>query len=181
MDWLALLRRLVIKTAPIEEPVSLDVQLGPNFSLREMVRSGTARRLRINNTPKPKVVNALRLLVSNVLQPARNALGPISVTSGYRSPALNKAIGGARNSDHKYGRAADIVPTGSVTLQDLGKWIQTHCEFKQLILEHHEWLHVSYDPDNNRKQVLEAYYETKTVGNRTVRLTKYRQYDFTAQ
>lgn len=137
-------------------------QLTVNFSVAELTRSRTARKRGIANVPSAAELGALRLLCANVLQPARNALGAITVTSGYRCPKLNKAIGGARNSDHMYGRAADIVPTGGVTLDELGMWIETHCQFRQLIYEHSEWLHVSYDPNDLRCQTLEAYRDPTT-------------------
>lgn len=82
-----------------------------NFTLEELVRSPTASRLSIPNTPSESVMHNLILLCNNILQPLRNAYGkPIIVNSGYRSPELNKAIGGAKNSQHMRGQAADITP-----------------------------------------------------------------------
>ena len=79
------------------------------FSIRELSRSETASRKGINNTPNSAVVSALTALIDNVLDPLREKWGaPIIVTSGYRSPALNRAVGGASGSQHTKGEAADI-------------------------------------------------------------------------
>lgn len=160
-------------TAPeqIEAPKSLPVRLSKNFTLAEFTRSGTAKRRGIDNTPTHAQAMAMMALCKSVLQPLRNALGPISVTSGFRSAKLNKAIGGARRSHHTRGMAADIVPTHGMSLEQMGKWIQTNCKFTQLIYEFGEWLHVSYDPDDLRNQVLEAYRDSRGK-------TKYRIYRF---
>lgn len=145
-------------------------RLTRNFDVAEMCRSGTARRKGIDNKPPLEAVEALRELCVNVLQPARDAKGAIAITSGFRNSELNRAVRGARNSDHLYGRAADIVPTGSVSLIKLGAWIQNHTKFKQLIYEHGEWLHVSYDSEELRNEILEAY--------RVGRQVKYRPFRF---
>ena len=144
-----------------------EAQLSRSFTLGEMTRSGTAARHGWPNQPNAHAINALQVLCEHVLQPARDVHGVISVSSGYRSPRLNRAVKGSRTSDHLTGHAADITPSSNVTLHQLGKWIQENCEFKQLILEYNQWLHVSYEPSNNRCQVLEAY----DTG-------KYRSYQF---
>ena len=80
-----------------------------HFSIRELSRSETASRKGINNTPNSAIVSALTALIDNVLDPLREKWGaPIIVTSGYRCPALNRAIGGASGSQHTKGEAADI-------------------------------------------------------------------------
>lgn len=86
-----------------------DEQLSENFSLREMCASLTAKYRGIDNTPDSDSINRLRTLCTEVLQPARNQFGkPIHVNSGYRSIALNKAVGGKSNSYHLTGQAADL-------------------------------------------------------------------------
>lgn len=85
------------------------MQLTEHFTLSEFVRSETAERNHINNTPSQEVVDNLRALCRNVLEPARVAFGePIYITSGYRCPALNKAVGGKITSQHLRGEAADL-------------------------------------------------------------------------
>ena len=85
------------------------MKLSNNFTLEELTKSGTATRLKINNTPTKEAANNLAKLAINVLQPIRDAWGaPIVVTSGYRCPALNKATKGATKSQHMTGAAADI-------------------------------------------------------------------------
>jgi|OM-RGC.v1.017983456 Uncharacterized protein conserved in bacteria len=133
------------------------LQLTNNFTLGELTRSRTARVRGIKNEPGEEAIKNLMMLCERVLQPARNACGPIWVTSGYRSPKLNKAIGGAKRSHHMRGMAADIVPASETSLFELGKWIHENCNYTQLIYEFEEWIHVAYDPHDLRQQSLEAY------------------------
>ena len=80
------------------------------FTIRELTKSNTAVRKGINNTPNSTIINSLTELINNVLDPLREKWGaPIKVSSGYRCPALNRAIGGATNSQHMKGEAADIT------------------------------------------------------------------------
>lgn len=154
-------------------------KLSEHFALSEFTRSATARRHSIDNTPPEEAIQALNLLVDNVLEPARVALGwPLRVTSGYRSPKLNRKVKGARNSDHVFGRAADVevIPETKARMFALGRWIQENCEFKQLIWEYGgEWIHVAYDPEGNRKEVLEA---VKVKNWRGKFVTKYQPFTF---
>ena len=81
------------------------------FTLQELTRSDTAKRLSIDNTPDAAVMSHLETLVERLLDPLREAFGrPIIVTSGYRCPELNKAVGGSPTSPHLQGYAADLVP-----------------------------------------------------------------------
>lgn len=85
------------------------MNLTKNFTLEEMLRSSTADKKGIDNTPSKEVKANLRELCEKVLQPIRDAWGaPLIVTSGYRCPELNKAVGGSSTSQHKFGSAADI-------------------------------------------------------------------------
>jgi zinc D-Ala-D-Ala carboxypeptidase len=146
------------------------MKLSNNFSLEELTRSTTATRLCIDNTPSAQVVENLQALARNVLQPVRNYLGPVTISSGYRSPDLNKAIGGSRTSDHCLGFAADIQIT-NYDNQKLAKHIQAEGGFTQLILEFYEegrpnsgWVHVSYNPANLKNECLRAVKQAgKTV------------------
>ena len=117
-----------------------------------------------------QVIENLQLLVDNVLQPIRNKFGQVTITSGYRSPEVNKAIGGSVTSDHCFGFAADFEVAG-VDNKELARWVADNLKFKQLILEFYTkgvpdsgWVHVSYDKTNLTQKVMTA---TK-VGGRTV-------------
>lgn len=121
------------------------------FSIEELSRSETARRRGIDNTPPGDARKNLVALVENILDPLREAYGkPIAVTSGYRCPALNKAVGGVATSDHLSGRAADIVGTPNTKAEnrkifDLCKKLDL--PYRQLINEKgYSWVHVSYNP-----------------------------------
>ena len=118
----------------------------------EFTRSQTASRYGIDNTPPPDAVNEIYALVANVLQPLRDMLGrPIYISSGYRCPELNRRIGGATNSQHMAGQAADIecFEIGNVALFD---FIRYNFIFDQLILEQYVpsdginsgWVHISH-------------------------------------
>lgn len=147
------------------------MQLTENFSLNEMIKSETALRHGLDNTPPDDVVENLRNLCIYVLQPLRTAYGRgIKVNSGYRAPDVNAAVGGSRTSDHCRGMAADIEIPG-VANADLANYIAQYFNFTQLILEFYTpgipdsgWVHVSYDPNNLKRQCLTAMRENgKTV------------------
>jgi hypothetical protein len=101
----------------------------------------------------------LRALAENVLQPTRDALGAVKVTSAYRSPAVNSKVGGAKTSQHVQGQAADLKFDGGNDV--LFHWIKDNLDFDQLIWEFGSdtapsWVHVSYSSSKNRKQILKA-------------------------
>ena len=143
------------------------------FNLSELSASATAERLAIDNTPPRAAQRMLTILVEQLLDPIRRRYGaPIIVTSGYRCPALNTAVGGVANSHHIVGCAADIVgglppppPTGGgdlppnrylyeiiVQMQREGA-----IRFTQLIAEKdYRWLHISYVPGMLRNQVIDV-------------------------
>lgn len=129
------------------------------FTIGEMVSSTTADRKGINNRcSKESLANIIRL-INNVLDPLREAYGkPIRVTSGYRSEELNQVVGGSPTSDHRLGRAADIVGTPATKEENeklFGLIISLGLPFDQLIDEKdYSWVHVSYREGNNRKQIL---------------------------
>ena len=124
------------------------------FTVRELTRSDTAARKGIDNTPTPTAEQHLRSLVEHVLDPLREAYGkPIYVNSGYRSPALNSAVGGTRNSQHMKGQAADIRAGTPIETRRLGRLLQaSDLPFDQLIF-YPTFLHVSWSP-TPRRQVL---------------------------
>lgn len=134
------------------------MKLSEHFSLWEFTTSQTAARKGIDNTPTQDVINNLTILCTQILEPARLALGPLRISSGYRSPRLNKAIGGSKSSAHCLGWAADVIPLQATNLM-LAQWITKNCEFDQVILEYGSksspsWIHVSADP-RSRKQVMQ--------------------------
>jgi hypothetical protein len=145
--------------------VDLEVKLSENFRLWELVRSSTADRLGIDNTPNQEEIENLKKLCENILQPARDALGPIRVSSGFRSEKLNIAVGGVSNSDHRLGFAADVMPI-RVGTRKLAEWVVKNCpDFDQVILEfgtldNPNWIHLSA-ASRNRKQVLRATRQDK--------------------
>ena len=138
------------------------MNLTEHFTLAEFVRSETADRNHIDNTPTVEVVANLRALCRNVLEPARVAFGaPIYITSGYRCPALNTAVGGKITSQHQRGEAADLQVRGIKNLKRLYKAILDHGVFDQLLYETNKsgakWIHVSYTSYGNRRQAIDNY------------------------
>lgn len=129
------------------------------FTIDELCASNVARKKGIDNTPTDRHVKAnIQNLIDNVLNPARQEYGSyILVNSGYRCPALNDAVGGAKDSQHLEGKAADIT-TGSIeNNKKLFKILVQQDNFDQLIWEKPKdtlWIHVSYNPGENRGQIL---------------------------
>ena len=144
------------------------MNLSANFTLKELTKSDTATRLGLDNTPDDEALENLKTLCEKVLQPVRDHFGKsVTVNSGYRSPESNAAVNGSKSSDHCKGMAADIEIVG-VANADLAQWIMDNLDYTQLILEFYTpgipdsgWVHVSYDPNNLKKQELTA---TKVAG-----------------
>ena len=139
------------------------MNLTKNFTLSEMTKSEAALRLGIDNQPNEQQLAALKLLAEKVLQPIRDHFQKgVKVNSALRTLPVNRAIGSGDNSDHVRGQAADIEIPG-VPNVELAEWIKNNLEFRQLILEFYTpgvpdsgWVHVSYVPEDNKKQVLTA-------------------------
>jgi len=154
------------------------MQFTKNFSYNELTRSSTAKRKGIDNTPGVEDIRNLQALCDTILQPIREKFGkPIIVSSGYRCPKLNKAVGGVKNSDHMYGCAADITPNPNPS-PALGKGVDTlsakeakrkatkelfdlivsmikagEIEVKQVIDEYdYSWIHISYQGGRTSKR-----------------------------
>ncbi len=143
------------------------MKLTPHFSLAEFTRSESAKRHGVSNEPTPEHLKNLIVLCEKVLEPIRIKFGPINISSGYRSKALNHYIGGSLNSQHCEAKAADIDMDGmgSVTNKEIFEYIKNNLEFDQLINEfNYSWVHVSYNLGKNRKQILDAL----KVNNKTV-------------
>ena len=121
-----------------------------NFSYDELIASATAKRLGLDNTPNDEEKEKLRRLAIEILQPIRDAWrAPIVVNSGYRSEAVNKAVGGVKTSQHRLGEAADIKVGGKDRNKKLFNLIyklisQGKIKVGQLIDEYnYQWIHVS--------------------------------------
>lgn len=143
----------------------MNTKVTMHFTIEELYASQTAKTRGINNKPSTEEIVNLVYLAAYVLEPLRVAMKePIKIGSGYRCPALNRAVGGVSNSQHMKGQAADLCIDGDIAK---GKrwfnYIREHLPFDQLIWERNPktgsyWVHVSFvHPDfgRNRKQVIE--------------------------
>ena len=122
------------------------MQLSDHFSLDDLIASETAARKHIDNTPPPEVIANLRILAQG-LEQVRAAVGgrTIQINSGYRSPALNKEIGGVEKSKHLYGLAADILcPQFGTPLELCRAIVAAGIATDQVIHEFGKWCHVSF-------------------------------------
>lgn len=139
----------------MKNKIDLNQKLSEHFQLWEFVTSQTAERFGIDNTPSDQIIRSLKKLCESVLEPARFALGPIRISSGYRCEALNKKAGGSKTSAHMLGFAADLIPL-KVTNLELAKWLSRNVEYDEIILEYGTlqepaWIHISSDPRNRRE------------------------------
>lgn len=141
------------------------MKISKHLSLAEVVRSETAKRRRINNTPTAEHLENFKLLADNLFEKVREHFkAPIHISSGYRSVELNRAIGGSRTSQHSKGQAIDIDMDGTkggVTNKMVFDFIVSNLEWDQIIWEfgtdaNPDWVHVSYVKTGNRKQKLKA-------------------------
>lgn len=155
------------------------MKISEHLELSEVIRSESAKRLGIKNMPTEEHINNFKKLAEHIFEPIRaNFRCPILISSGYRSKALNSAIGGSATSQHCLGEAIDIDMEGNgqgVTNKEIFEYIKNSLNFDQLIYEfgnkeNPDWVHVSYKANGNqRKQVLRA---TKINGK-----TTYAPYD----
>jgi zinc D-Ala-D-Ala carboxypeptidase len=134
------------------------MRLSENFSLEELTASETAARKGIDNTPSEEVINNLKRLAA-ALQEVRALLNhrAILISSGYRSPELNQAVGGSATSDHCKGLAADFICPSYGTPNDIVRAIAaSDLSFKQVIREFDKWVHLSIPEEGQepRKQAL---------------------------
>ena len=142
------------------------MKLTENFSLSELTKSQTAERKGIDNTPSTEHQENLKSLCESILQPVRDHFSKVvTISSGYRSPALCEAIGSKSTSQHARGEAADFEIFG-VSNKALADYIDSELHYDQLILEYWKesdpnsgWVHCSFSEGNNRKQYLRAYKE----------------------
>lgn len=127
-------------------------KIGKYFSLGEMIGN------RPENIPSDKQLVNITQLCCKVLDPIREHFGTVNITSGYRNPYNNTRVGGAKNSQHLEGQAADfIIGNKNIHLREVYKWIVCNIEYDQLIFEKvgkTVWIHISYNILHNRKQNL---------------------------
>lgn len=139
------------------------MKLSKNFTLDEALESQTGERNGIDNTPDDAALKNLVFLFENLVQPIRDKFGPTIISSGYRSPKLNRAVGGSLTSQHVTGQAADLKFVNTDKLE-VARWVvASGLKFDQLILEAYDpkniskgWLHVSLTSGINRMQVMTA-------------------------
>ena len=137
------------------------MNLSEHFTLAELTRSDAATRFGLNNTPPADVIAKLGLVCQHVLEPVRQHYGrPVTVNSGYRSPAVNKAVKGAATSQHVRGEAVDFEVPG-VANGDVAAWVRDNLQFDQLILEAYTpglpssgWVHCSWKAGRLRRSIL---------------------------
>lgn len=141
------------------------MKLSDNLSLKEVTKSNTATFYGIDNTPNEEQLSCLKSIAKNVFQEARNELGAIFVSSGFRSSELNTKLKGSKTSQHMEGKALDLdndFREEAATNAEIFHYIKDNLVFDQLIWEfgddkNPDWVHVSYQPNGmNRKQVLKA-------------------------
>jgi hypothetical protein len=142
------------------------MKISAHLDLSEVTRSETAKRKGISNMPTPEHLENFKKLAENIFEPIRKHFGfPIHISSGYRSKALNTAIGGSLTSQHCSGEAIDIDMDGSsngVTNKMVFDFVKANLNFDQLIWEfgtkdNPDWVHVSFESTGKqRKQILRA-------------------------
>lgn len=120
-----------------------DQQLSPHFKLSELLDTGTGRSKGISNEPTPEIVENLRKLCNEALEPIRALIGPMHVNSGYRADEINKAVGGSVTSAHSYGLAADIKPLKVSRKQMCDAITKAGLKLDQVICEP-TWVHIGH-------------------------------------
>lgn len=134
-------------------------KLTEHFNLEEMTVSPTAKKLGLSNQPTPEHIENMRYCCEKILEPVRAKFGPVTINSSYRAPAVNKAVGGSKTSQHVNGQAIDFEVKG-VDNKKVADWVADNLEFDQVILEFYTkgdansgWVHASIKKEGgNRKQ-----------------------------
>lgn len=138
-------------------------KLSEHFTYDEMTLSGTAVRKSIKNDPDPKELANLKQLCTKILEPFRAKVGPLRVSSGYRSLALNKLIGGSPKSQHCLGQAADVTSLKVDLKKAYLCLVDSSIPFDQAIFEFGRWVHVSWVVKPRRQCLVASKQEAKTV------------------
>ena len=155
------------------------MKLSKNLTLAEYVKSNTADRRGIDNSVPDHLIDSAKALAENIFQPLREHFGsPIYLSSGFRSDALNEAIGGSKKSQHSKAEAMDIDMDhrkGPENEEVFHYYIKDNLPFDQLIWEfgtdkRPNWVHVSYNPDGKQRGIILIAY--KDNGR-----TKYKHWD----
>ncbi|MBQ7470846.1 MAG: peptidase M15 [Prevotella sp.] len=137
-----------------------NMRLSEHFTLREFTISGTAIMHGIVNNPTEADIRRMRLLCEHVLEPLRRRFGVLRITSGFRCAALNKKVGGVKNSQHLRGEAADLHIGDPEVARKMIAFLQEEgIEFDQCLLEYNRfrstrWVHISYVKGHNRRQAI---------------------------
>jgi len=126
-----------------------------NFSIKELIYSDNAKIHGIDNTPNIEQIDNLLNLIFYILQPARDKFGALKITSGFRTPKVNFLAGGAINSNHLQGCAADVIPL-KATFKQVYDFIVNNLDYDECFIEKNtngtKWLHVAYSRGKNRKK-----------------------------
>ena len=168
--------------------INTEEPIGAHFLLKHLIWSNTAKNNSINNMPgidgspsQTEVIENLRLLMVNIIDPIVNIYPDLIINSGYRCVELNKRLGGSNTSQHIFGQAVDIkVP--SLSSKDLYNYIYSNISgWDQLIWEYPErgdnsWIHVSYGPQNRKKTTLASSREEYHNLYNGTRYGSYNQY-----
>ena len=152
------------------------MSISKHISYKEGVYSRTATRLGIKNNPNAEQMKNMIAIAEEVFEPLRAYVGgPIKINSFFRSPELNKAIGGSTKSQHCHGQAIDLDDTfGRCTNAEMYEFIKKHLDFDQMIWEfgddeNPDWVHVSYvSEEENRNRCLKAYRENNKTNYKII-------------
>ena len=152
------------------------MSISKHISYKEGVYSRTAMRRSIKNNPNAEQMENMISIAEEVFEPLRMWVGgPIKINSFFRSPELNKAIGGSGKSQHCHGQAIDLDDTfGRATNAEMYKFIKENLDFDQIIWEfgddtNPDWVHVSYvSPEQNRNRCLKAYKENRKTNYKII-------------
>lgn len=139
-------------------------QLSEHFSLAELTISAAAARKGLTNIPTGQALATLTQTAQG-MERVRALLGkPITVLSGYRAPAVNAAVGGAKNSAHMTGHAVDFICPGFGSPAQVASYLAKHLtDFDQIISEFGEWVHVGFGPGKRGQELTARHVGGKTV------------------
>jgi zinc D-Ala-D-Ala carboxypeptidase len=138
-----------------------EMKISKHISYNQAIKSDTAIRLGIDNTPSATAVEAMTLLCEKVIDPLYEVFPSMTFNSFFRSPKLNVAIGGSATSQHVRGEAIDLDSKDNAFNKAIFDYIVKNLDFDQVIYEYGndeqpDWVHVSFKKTGNRKQVLRA-------------------------